>query len=113
VPVERAPKVRVGKLTVTGGEEDTQKLTRAIREHSGDYRACYEKGLAKKPELEGKVIFRIDIQAEGAFSNVRKQESSLPDEAIVSCVQKALAKVRVDQRERKGVTLELPLVFIR
>ncbi len=104
-------KVRVGKLIVTGGEEDSKKLTRAIRERTQDYRACYEKGLKTRPELQGRIVYRVDIQAEGTFSNVRKQESDLPDEAVVSCVQKALGKVRVEQRERKGVTVDVPLGF--
>ncbi len=110
-PRPTPPKVRVGKLIVAGGEEDSQKLMRVIRERTGDYRACYEKGLEKKPELEGRIVYRVDIQAEGTFSNVRKQEADMPDEAVVSCVQKALGKVRVEQRERKGVTVDVPLVF--
>ncbi len=105
------PKVRVGELKVSDASEDLARVKRAIRIRTGEYRACYEKGLDKNRDLEGRVLYRFDIQSDGSLARLQAQESSLFDEAVLKCMPKELSQVRFDARERKNVTVELPVLF--
>lgn len=61
-------------------------LSRIVRRHFGDIRACYEEGLVADPALAGVVRIRLDITSDGAPRNVSSEGSSLPDADTTQCI---------------------------
>ncbi len=101
-----------GELYVTGRLEPTA-IQRIIRQNFGRFRACYEEGLRRNPELEGRVTTRFVIGRDGAVSNAGDGGSDLPDPRVVSCVVKAFYGLSFPQPEGGIVTVTYPIAFSR
>jgi tetratricopeptide (TPR) repeat protein len=81
----RPPSVRVGKATVTG-RLAPEVVQRIVRQKLASYRVCYEQGLGRNPNLEGRVNVRIEVGGDGAVAGAKNIGSDLPDAAVVACV---------------------------
>jgi len=63
------PLVVICALVATAGAyPDTSLIRREIRVRMGQFRACYEKELAKHPDLKGSVVATFTIGATGAVT---------------------------------------------
>jgi hypothetical protein len=106
----RAPKVRMGATTVSG-RLPPEVIQRIVRQNYGRFRMCYEQGLARNPNLEGRVSVRFVIGRDGSVSNVANGGSDLPDSAVVSCVISAYYGLSFPQPEGGIVTVVYPIMF--
>jgi Ca-activated chloride channel family protein len=106
----RAPKVRMGASTVSG-KLPPEVIQRIVRQNFGRFRMCYEQGLARNPNLEGRVSVRFVIGKDGSVSNVGNGGSDLPDSGVVSCVVSAYYGLRFPQPEAGIVTVVYPIMF--
>ena len=77
----RAPKVRMGATSVNG-RLPAAVIQRIVRQNFGRFRMCYEQGLARNPNLEGRVGVRFVIGRDGSVSNVGNGGSDIPDGAL-------------------------------
>jgi hypothetical protein len=75
---------------VSGGL-DREVIRRVVVSHRAQIRYCYEKRLAARPELAGKLLVEFVIGADGSVSSARASEDSLQDPEVGRCV---VAKVR-------------------
>jgi hypothetical protein len=57
-----------------------------VRLGFGRFRACYEGGLGRNPNLEGRVSVRFIIERDGSVKNSRDGGSDIPDTAVRDCV---------------------------
>ncbi len=106
----RAPKVRMGATTVNG-RLPPEVIQRIVRQNFGRFRMCYEQGMARNPNLEGRVGVRFVIGRDGAVSNVGNGGSDLPDSAVVSCVISAFYGLSFPQPEGGIVSVTYPIMF--
>jgi hypothetical protein len=106
----RAPKVRMGATTVSG-RLPPEVIQRIVRQNYGRFRMCYEQGLARNPNLEGRVQVRFVIGRDGSVSNVSNGGSDLPDSGVVSCVISAYYGLSFPQPEGGIVTVVYPIMF--
>jgi hypothetical protein len=106
----RAPQVRMGATQVSG-RLPPEVIQRIVRQNYGRFRMCYEQGLAKNPNLEGRVSVRFVIGRDGSVSNVSNGGSDLPDSGVVSCVISAYYGLSVPQPEGGIVTVVYPIMF--
>jgi len=106
----RAPQVRLGATTVTG-RLPHEVVRRIVRQNFGRFRLCYEQGLAKNANLEGRVSTRFVIGRDGSVSNVANVGSDLPDSGVVGCVQSAFYGLTFPQPEGGIVTVVYPIMF--
>ncbi len=106
----RAPKVRMGQTTVSG-RLPPEVIQRIVRQNYGRFRMCYEQGLSRNPNLEGRVQVRFVIGRDGSVSNVQNGGSDLPDSAVVSCVISAYYGLSYPQPEGGIVTVVYPIMF--
>jgi hypothetical protein len=60
-----------------------------VRANFGELRACYEQGLARNPELRGRLIPRFVIGQYGKVTNVADDGSDVPDEGVRECALRA------------------------
>jgi 2-polyprenyl-6-methoxyphenol hydroxylase-like FAD-dependent oxidoreductase len=72
---------------------------------------CYEDGLRKNPNLEGRVEARFVIGRDGAVSNVRNGASDLPDSKVVSCVVGTYYGLSFPPPTDGIVTVSYPIFF--
>ncbi len=106
----RAPKLRAGATTVSG-RLPPEVIRRIVRQNHGRFRQCYEQGLGRNPNLEGRVAVRFIIGRDGAVSNVSNGGSDLPDSQVVSCVMRVYYRLSFPQPEGGIVTVVYPLNF--
>jgi pSer/pThr/pTyr-binding forkhead associated (FHA) protein len=106
----KAPKVRMGATQVSG-RLPPEVIQRIVRQNYGRFRMCYEQGLAKNPNLEGRVTVRFVIGRDGSVSNVANGGSDIPDSAVVQCVIRNYYGLSFPQPEGGIVTVVYPIMF--
>lgn len=106
----KAPQVRMGATTVSG-RLPPEVIQRIVRQNYGRFRLCYEQGLVKNPNLEGRVTVRFVIGRDGSVSNVSNGGSDIPDSGVVQCVIRAYYGLSFPQPEGGIVTVVYPIMF--
>jgi len=106
----KAPQVRMGATSVSG-RLPPEVIQRIVRQNYGRFRMCYEQGLSRNPNLEGRVSVRFVIGRDGSVSNVANGGSDLPDSGVVSCVVSAYYGLSFPQPEGGIVTVVYPIMF--
>jgi hypothetical protein len=106
----KAPKVRMGATQVSG-RLPPEVIQRIVRQNYGRFRMCYEQGLAKNPNLEGRVTVRFVIGRDGSVSNVGNGGSDIPDAGVVQCVIRNYYGLSFPQPEGGIVTVVYPIMF--
>lgn len=109
--VARAPGgLRAGATTVSG-RLPPEVIQRVVRQNFGRFRACYQLGLTRNPNLEGRIAARFVIARDGAVSSVANGGSDLPDSQVVSCVISAFYGLSFPQPENGIVTVNYPIML--
>lgn len=98
----------MGATTVTG-RLPPEVIQRIVRQNFGRFRLCYEQGLSRNPHVEGRVAIRFVIGADGSVKNASDAGSSLPDRAVVGCIQSAFYGLSFPQPEGGIVTVVYPI----
>lgn len=106
----KAPQVRMGATQVSG-RLPPEVIQRIVRQNYGRFRMCYEQGLAKNPNLEGRVTVRFVIGRDGSVSNVSNGGSDIPDSGVVQCVIQNYYGLSFPQPEGGIVTVVYPIMF--
>ena len=101
-----------GVLTVHG-RLPPEAIQRVIRQSFGRLRACYERGLQRSPDLEGRIAVKFVIDREGDVAMASTSESTLGDASVESCVAKAYEAMSFPKPEGGIVTVVYPIVFTR
>jgi hypothetical protein len=104
------PQVRMGDTKVSG-RLPPEVIRRIVRQNYGRFRLCYEQGLGRNPNLEGRVTVRFVIGRDGAVSNVSNGGSDLPDSNVVGCVVKAFYGLSFPKPEGGIVTVSYPIML--
>jgi hypothetical protein len=107
-----APPRTPEETTVGEGTLDKAAIAGAIRSKLKVVQACFERALAKNPQLEGKMVLEIVIGATGAVTRVTEVEEQFPDQQVVTCVSKEVERLKFPAPEGGGiVTVRYPFVF--
>lgn len=104
-----APRVRLGTLAVSG-RLSLRPIHRVTRRHLGWFHLCYDAGLRKNPNLQGRVVVRFVIDRYGLASNVGGG-GDLPDGEVVSCVTRVFYGLRFPAPRAGIATVSYPLIF--
>jgi hypothetical protein len=107
----RVPTVRPDGGTTVSGRLPPEVIQRIVRQNYGRFRMCYEQGLSRNPNLEGRVHVRFVIGRDGSVSNVQSGGSDLPDSGVVGCVVNAYYGLSFPQPEGGIVTVAYPIMF--
>lgn len=105
-----APRMRPGVTTVSG-RLPPEVIQRTVRQNYGRFRMCYEQGLVKNPNLEGRVATRFVIGRGGTVENAQNGGSDLPDSGVVGCVVSAFYGLSFPEPQGGIVTVTYPIVF--
>ncbi|NLE85220.1 MAG: AgmX/PglI C-terminal domain-containing protein [Myxococcales bacterium] len=108
--VASAPRIRPSNTTVSG-RLPPEVIQRVVRQNFGRFRMCYERGLTRNPNLEGRVAVRFVIGRDGAVSNAGNGGSDLADTTVTSCVLSAFYGLSFPPPDGGVVTVTYPLLF--
>jgi len=106
----RVLRMRPGE-SIVSGRIPPEIIQRIVRQNHGRFRNCYEQGLARNPNLEGRVQVRFVIGRDGAVSNVQNGGSDLPDATVIGCVVSAYYGLSFPEPEGGIVTVVYPIMF--
>jgi TonB family protein len=88
---KRVPRVRQAKAKVQGAL-DKDIIRRIVRAHINEVRSCYNQGLTKNPNLQGRVAVNFVITTTGKVGSSVVQETSLKDRSVANCIAKAVKR---------------------
>ena len=107
----KVPRVRQAKATIKGAL-DKDIIRRIVRAHINEVRACYNEGLAKDPELAGRVGINFVITATGSVGSSIVRASTIAKPAVGLCIAKAIKKWKFPKPQGGGnVIVDYPFVL--
>lgn len=90
---ESSSRVELGEAIVDPGI-DPHAMYGIVKAYSLDVHRCYDAGLAKQPQLAGRLVIEFVIGLDGHVESSSVAESTLgPDEAVSTCVTKAFKRM--------------------
>lgn len=108
--VARGVRVRAAETQVSG-RLPGEVIQRVVRQNFGRFRLCYAQGLARNPNLEGRIAARFVIARDGSVTAVSNGGSDLPDGGVTSCVLSAFYGLSFPQPENGIVTVVYPILL--
>lgn len=100
----RSPRLREGEISVNG-HLPPENIKKIVRLHFRHFRLCYEDGLRDNPNLRGKVIVKFIIDQSGAVSTTADDDSDIPDQNVVQCVEREFGNLSFPQPKGGMVTV--------
>ena len=76
-----------------------------------DVRGCYEKAVAKKPWLVGRVVASFTIDGEGRVSRVELERAEVDDARFLACTRDAVASWRFERAPGEPADFSYPILF--
>ncbi|MBN2194551.1 MAG: AgmX/PglI C-terminal domain-containing protein [Polyangiaceae bacterium] len=104
------PIVRMGATEITG-RLPSEVVQRVVRQQYGRFRMCYEQGLARNPNLQGRVSVRFRISADGSVAAPENGGSDLPDPGVISCVLGVYSRLTFPAPEGGVATVVYPILL--
>ncbi len=89
---KRTPTPRLGVAQVQGGGLDKDLIRRVVRAHINEIRYCYNQGLARDPNLKGRVAVQFQIGTTGKVPSAVVAENDLKDATVANCITTAVRR---------------------
>lgn len=88
-------------------------IQKIVRGDFDRFRKCYEAGLGRNRELQGKVTVKFEIDLEGHVTSAEDVHSTMPDAEVVRCVIDGYRTLRFPKPTPTGkpLTVVYPIVF--
>lgn len=74
------------------GPLDKNIIRRIVRAHINEVRYCYNQGLSKDAELEGRVAVQFKIGAKGSVTESTVVSTTMEDSGVPECIAEAVAR---------------------
>lgn len=89
---------------------DATTIRSVVRSHSDGFMGCYQLGLGRDPNLQGRITTRFDIDPRGKISDLTIDQSDLLDCAVIDCIRDHFVTIQFPP-PGNVVTVLYPLVF--
>jgi hypothetical protein len=98
-----------GRVAPFKGDTDKEAIRRSIRRHLPKIHACYDKALATKPKLEGRIDARFEIAPSGSVSS---STASGLDPDVATCVADVIKTIPFPKpKPPKAIVVNYPFSF--
>lgn len=103
--------VIIGNPAVVGAI--TNKLAdEAIQPWKGNLLACYDKALAEKSDLSGRMVIRFSVGPQGEQMSSRVSTNTLENETLTTCITELMPSIEFKPLgEQKTAIVQYPLLF--
>lgn len=107
--VEGKPDVQIDTwgMVFDGDRADVEPLGQAAQAIRGKALLCYQKALAARPNVSGKVILGLDLDRDGRAGEIRVEVDATGEAPLVRCLKEATQGTSFP-RLRRGGHLSLP-----
>lgn len=106
----KAPRVFLGMSTISG-RLHPDAIDESIRAGMERFAGCYRAGLARNPDLTGRIALRLSVDMNGAVAESCNGGADLPDASVVLCVVREAKRLKFPPPESQSATLVSPLSF--
>ena len=87
-------------------------IKKVVRVYYSHFKYCYEKQLLKNPELEGKVVIKFLIGADGKVQKAEIAETTIKNAELEKCMIGAAKRMKFPKPLGGGVVdVKYPFVF--
>jgi Ca-activated chloride channel homolog len=93
------------EAAVTMGSLDKDVIARVIRKNLARVRYCYEKNLAKNPNLAGRISIRFVIGDDGAVTKAEVSSTSMNDKEVETCLESILKSLKFPKPSGGGTVI--------
>lgn len=100
----RAPRIRSGAAMVKGSLSK-EVIRRIVHRHINEVKFCYERELAKRPDLAGRVSIKFIISGSGAVQMAAVAESTVGNPIVENCIAQAVRRWVFPQPEGGGIVI--------
>lgn len=100
----RAPSIRSGAAMVQGSLSK-EVIRRIIHRHINEVKFCYERELASRPDLEGRVAIKFIISGQGSVQMSAVANSTLGNAKVENCIAQAVRRWTFPQPKGGGVVI--------
>lgn len=100
----RVPNPRLGIASIQGGL-DKDLIRRVVRAHINEVRHCYNQGLARDPNLAGRVAVQFQINGIGKVPTAVVSESDIKDKSVSSCIAQSVRRWSFPKPEGGGTVI--------
>jgi TonB family protein len=109
--IPKTPKITPGSAAVMGSLSMTA-IRQAVKKHYTGFKYCYEKMLVKNPSLEGKVVLKFVISADGTVSDASVAETTIDSPELKDCMLRVAQRMVFPQPKGGGiVVVKYPFLF--
>jgi len=112
---QEVKKARYVKMIETGtdiqGKLPPEIVKRIVRANFPRFRACYQQGLKKDPDLSGTVSTSFVIDSTGAVDNVTLGKGTMKDTQVAECVRGVFKTLSFPEPEAGKVKVTYPIDF--
>jgi hypothetical protein len=98
-------------VRTAAGRLSPEAVQVVVRESFARFRDCYEKALAKTPDLHGRIAVKFVIDRGGAVATAADDRSDLPDPAVVACVVREFGSLQFPRPRGGMLTVFYPIQF--
>jgi hypothetical protein len=99
------------QLSIVSGRLPPELIQSVVRKAYGFFRGCYEQGLQRNPNLEGKVTARFVIELDGTVSQASNGGSDLADPEVIKCIVSQFFKIQFPPPDGGIVTVVYPIML--
>jgi TonB family protein len=100
----RAPRIRSGAAMVKGSLSK-EVIRRIVHRHINEVKFCYERELAQRPDLSGRVSVKFIISGTGAVQMAAVASSTLGNAKVENCIAQAVRRWTFPQPEGGGIVI--------
>ena len=109
---EKAPKAIVKQSAPQiDGQVKSSDVARVIRRGMPFVRACYQRALRRSPQLGGKIVVRLMINAVGKVTSTEIDSDTIGDSSVAACIRAYAARWRFTPPEGGTAEVAVPFVF--
>jgi hypothetical protein len=101
----KVPIARIEKGAEVSGDIDKDVIRRVVRGHLNEIRSCYNAGLARNPNLEGRVIVKFTITDTGIVAKAIVQENATQDANVAKCIAEAVERWEFPRSGKSGIAM--------
>jgi hypothetical protein len=107
--VKGAPTVRPYAPPQIVGPMPEADFAKAVVDATPAMNQCYAAGIIKKPDLEGRLAVKLQIDPTGKVTNVGVAESKIQDKDTATCIMQSLKEMHAPKNAGPLVSVLLPL----
>jgi len=109
ITIAGAGQARAGEAAA--GTLEASQIREVVRGHIDEIRYCYNEGLARDPQAQGRIVLDFTIGSDGAVVRSAVASSDMADAQVPECMRKVAATWQFPQPEGGEVMVSYPFVL--